>query len=97
MHSLLLLPSLLYAALCRWHSRAGRVNVHLLGRVGFARQAVLQLTWLMAVAVAVALAVAVAHAQTAIESGTDGARRFTVKAFHIERATLVSEWCLNGA
>ena len=95
MHSRLLLPSLLYAAPCRWHSRAGRANVHLLGRVGFARQAVLQLTWLMAVAVAVA--VAVAHAQTAIESGTDGARRFTVKAFHIERATLVSEWCLNGA
>ena len=79
--------------------------MHLLGRVGSARQAVLQLTWLMAVAVAaavaaavaVAVAVAVAHAQTAIESGTDGARRFTVKAFHIERATLVSEWCLNGA
>ena len=44
-----------------------------------------------------AVAVPAAHAQTAIESGTEAAPRFTVKAFHIEGATLVPEKQLQAA
>ena len=58
---------------------------------GLMQKAVLELTWLLAVALPSA------QAQTTSESTPERAARFTVKAFHIEGATLVPETQLQAA
>jgi hemolysin activation/secretion protein len=95
LRSPLLLPSLLYAAPCRLLGRAGRLRVPmpvlLRVRKDSIQNAVLQLTWLLAITLPSA------QAQTTSESTPERAARFTVRAFHIEGATLVPEKQLQAA
>jgi hemolysin activation/secretion protein len=97
--SLLLLSPLVPALPRHLLNRARRAHGVAAAKTNAVQRAVVLLTWLLALALpsALALAQAQAQAQTGAEATADSAQRFTVKAFHIQGATLVPEKQLQAA